>query len=62
MGWAARAGCEGHGVQAAKHRKGRTEDSGHQLVSGVRMEGSAAGVTLVFSPDVLCVRDETERV
>ncbi len=59
MGWAARAGCEGHGVQPAK---GRTEDSGHQLVSGVRMEGSAAGVTLVFSPDVLCVRDETERV
>ncbi len=26
MGWAARAGCEGHGVQAAKDRKGRTED------------------------------------
>lgn len=62
MGWAAVAGCEGYGVEAAEDWKGRAEDSGHQLVSGVGVKGSAARVTVIFSPAVLCVRDKKKKV
>lgn len=52
MRWAAWAGCEGHGMEAAEDWKGRAEDSGHQLVSGVRMERIPTRVTVIFSPAV----------
>ena len=44
--------AEGHAVESSGDGKGGAKDAGHQLVSGVGVDGCAAGVSVVVPPIV----------
>lgn len=58
MRWATRSRGQGNSMEAAWHRQGGAEHTGHQLVGWVGMDGCPVGVTIVISPAVLCGKNE----